>query len=450
MMDTYRTQNAYQLHAGAPILMTFPRQRLFWSVSLGHFTIDTFNGMGPVLLTFLSGHVMSLTNTQIGFAVSAYQLVAAFSQPFFGYLTDKTGGRWLGAGGLAWTVSLLMTALLLSMTGQYILLLIPYVLAALGSGAFHPVGTFHAADSDQKRATSNLSIFFLMGQLGGGLGPALVGALLDSTATHNSVFTRALGPAFSGMLVEHGTVSPLLAMSLIAIPAILFMAFAIPGMTAFAHQQHQAANTSPAGRAPVSRFALIMLVVVVTLRSLANPGMVAFIPRLFALKGWTAAEYGLITSTFWIAGGIAGVIFGQIAERYGTTRIISATLMLGALPIFLLPLADGQLAFALTLAAGALTSASHSLIVALAQRIIPMGKGLASGAALGFIFGTGAIGTLVIGTMSDRLTLGVAFQIVGVVTFITGLLAVALPSERAAPHLRPDHEPVEAVAEAIT
>ena len=449
MMDTF-VQNAMTVYSGVPIPMTFPRHRLFWSVSLGHVTIDLFNGMGPVLLTFLSGHVMSLSNTQIGFAVSAYQMVAALSQPFFGYLTDKTGGRWLGAGGLTWTVSFLMAALLLSTTGQYVLLLIPYVLAAFGSGAFHPVGTFHAAESDKMRPTSNLSIFFFMGQLGGGLGPAIVGSLLDSAATHNSVFTQALGPAFSGLLLEHGTVSPVLALSLIAIPAILFMALSIPGMSTFAHQQHEAAHVSPTHRASVSTRALITLVVVVTLRSLANPGMVAFIPRLFALKGWTAAEYGLITSIFWIAGGVAGIVFGQIAERYGSRRVISITLLFAALPIFLLPLTDGQISFVLALAAGALTGASHSLIVAIAHRIIPAGKGLASGATLGFIFGTGAIGTLVIGALSDRLTLGTAFQIVGIVTFITGLLALGLPTEQSVSREKPHLESVEAAAEAVT
>src|SRR5690606_2242044 len=269
----------------------------------------------------------------------------------------------------------------------------------------------------------------------------------DLTATHNSVFTRVLGPAFSGRLIEHGTVSPVLAMSLIAVPAILFMALAIPGMSAFAHQ-HQSKPDTAKGRGSVSKFALIMLVIVITLRSLANPGMIAFIPRLFALKGWTAAEYGLITSTFWIAGGIAGVIAGQIADRYGTTRVISITLVLGALPIFLLPHTDGQIAFLLSLAAGALTGASHSLIVAIAQRIIPAGKGFASGASLGFIFGTGAIGTLIIGALSDRLTLSVAFQVVGVVTFITGLLAITLPSESKTRQQQPSVESVEAAAEA--
>jgi len=118
------------------------------------------------------------------------------------------------------------------------------------------------------------------------------------------------------------------------------------------------------------------------------------------------------------------------------------------LPIFLLPHTDGQIAFLLSLAAGALTGASHSLIVAIAQRIIPAGKGFASGASLGFIFGTGAIGTLIIGALSDRLTLGVAFQVVGVVTFITGLLAITLPSESKTRQQQPSVESVEAAAEA--
>jgi FSR family fosmidomycin resistance protein-like MFS transporter len=429
--------------------MTFPRQRLFWSVSLGHTTIDMFNGMGPVMLAFLSGHVMALTNTQIGFAVSAYQLTGALSQPFFGYLADKTGGRLLGAGGLAWTVSLLMTSVLLSTSGQYVLMLIPFVLAALGSGAFHPVGTLHAAESDRTHTTSNLSIFFFMGQVGGGLGPALVGYLLDRAATHNAVFTRALGPAFSSLLIEHGTVSPVLAMSLLAIPAALFMALAIPGMRAFAVQHQAVATVSTNERTALSKRTLLTLVLVVTFRSLANPGMIAFIPRLFALKGWTATEYGLITSTFWIAGGTAGIVCGHIAERFGNRNIISATLLLAALPIFLLPLTDGQLAFVLTLTAGAFTGASHSLIVVMAQRVMPVRKGFASGATLGFIFGTGAIGTLVIGALSDRLTLPTAFQIVGIVTFVTGIMALGLPSERRVPHSQAHPETIETAVEPV-
>jgi FSR family fosmidomycin resistance protein-like MFS transporter len=393
---------------------------------------------------------MPLTNTQIGFAISAYQLVGALSQPFFGYQADKTGGRLLGAGGLAWTVSLLMLSVLMATTGQYLLMVIPYVLAAFGSGAFHPVGSLHAADADHTRATRNLSIFFFMGQAGNGIGPALIGFLLDRAATNNSLFVERLGPAFSGILLEHGSVSPVLAMSLFAIPGILMMALWMPGMRAYAQQRHAPQTTSKQKNGSFASRALLMLVLVVTLRSLANPGSIAFLPRLFALKGWSSSEYGLITSAFWLAGGVAGILAGQVAERYGSRNVISLTLVLSAVPLFLLSAVDGLIAFVLALAAGAFTGASHSLIVVMAQGLMPARKGFASGATLGFIFGTGAIGTLVIGALSDRLTLPVAFQVIGIVTLITGFLALGLPSEHRAPEVQPVSDVIEPAADAAS
>ena len=76
--------------------MNFPRQRLFWAVSVGHLTNDIFMSLGPVLLAFLSAHLLPMTNVEIGAAVSAQQLVGAFSQPFFGWLVDRGGTRWEG------------------------------------------------------------------------------------------------------------------------------------------------------------------------------------------------------------------------------------------------------------------------------------------------------------------------------------------------------------------
>ena len=141
---------------------------------------------------------------------------------------------------------------------------------------------------------------------------------------------------------------------------------------------------------------------------------------------------------------------GQVAERFGSRNVITVTLVLSAVPLFLLSVVDNALAFLLALAAGALTGASHSLIVVMAQALMPARKGFASGATLGFIFGTGAIGTLVIGALSDRLTLPVAFQVIGVVTLITGFLALGLPSEQHAPEAQPHSNAIEPAADAAT
>ena len=403
-----------------------PRSRLFWSVSLGHLTVDMFNGSVAVLLTFLSGHLIAMSNTQIGFAISAYQLAGALSQPLCGWLADRSGGRWLGAGGVAWTVSLIALSLaLVSLTQSYVLMVIPLVLAALGSGAFHPVGTMHAAESDRLRVTSNLSIFFLMGSLGGALGPAITGILLDRAATRNDVFTTKLGPVFDGRLLEYGSIAPILVFALVAIPAVLLMAWIIPN--AHAHR----ARPAESGRSGRVRFApLGILVLVITLRGAINPGLVSFLPRLFELRGWSAAEYGLITSLYWIGGGVMGVIFGQLADRYGSRRMIVISLLLAAPAVFALTTVSGALTFVLALAAGAFSGGSHSVIVSMTQKLMPTGRGLASGAALGLIFGTGALGVLVIGAVADRIGLDAAFQFVALVGVVTAAVACLLPEDR--------------------
>lgn len=427
-------------------------QRTFWSVSIGHFTVDTFGGMGPVLLAFLSAHVLSLSNTQIGFAISTAQFLSAASQPLFGWSCDRNGGRLLAAGGVAWMVTFMLLSILLAqLTGSFIVMLVPYVIAFAGSAAFHPVGAMYAAEASRNRAASNTSIFFLLGTLGLATGPALAGVLLDRVASHNNdLFTRALGPTFAGQLFERGTVAPVLALGLLAIPAVLFMALSIPNVRA--HVAQRASEAAQAGAATVRRARLparsiALLAIVVALRGVVNPGSAAFIPRLFQDKGWDATAYGFVTSAFWIGGGLAGVIVARLADRRDSRWLVASTLIATAPVIFLLVTLQGPIAFAMALLAGALSGASHSLIVVQAQAMMPGRKALASGAILGYMFSAGAIGSLVMGAMSDRFGLPSAFYAVAVVSIIAGTLGVFLPSDnerRASVTPSPDTEAVAA------
>lgn len=414
-------------------------RRVLWAVSLGHMSLDMFNGMIAVLLVFISGHLFALTNTQIGLAISIYQLSGALAQPVFGLLGDRTGGRWLGAGGVAWTVALLALALLTAqLTGSYVLLLVMLVPAAFGSAAFHPVGAMHAAEASRERAASNTAIFFLSGQLGLAIGPALAGFLLDQYATHNNLaFTEALGPVYAGRLLETGTVVPVVLLAIIALPAVLFMSITLPPRHLHTAQREAAAAADPSSAAgplslPVKAVAL--LVTVVALRSLLSPGLVAFIPGLFQLKGWDPTEYGIITGVYWVGGGFAGVIIGYLADRWDGRYLIALTLLLAAPAVLALAAFNGVIAFVLALATGALSGGSHSLLVLQAQRLLPGRRGLASGAILGFMFATGALGSLIIGSMADAFGLINAFYVVGGVAVVTAVLSLGLqPDERYQP-----------------
>lgn len=407
--------------------MYLPRKRSFWSVGVGHFTNDIFMSSGIVLLTFLSSTLLPMSNTQIGFAVSMTQLTGAFSQPFFGIRADRTGGRWIGAGGLAWVVCCFSMALLLAITTHnYYLMLIPYVLMGLGSGAVHPVGSLHAAEADERRVATNMSYFFLLGQAGLALGPTLVGLLLD-VANRGSLLAFADVIGFPSTGSFPANVSPIFFMALAAIPSIVFFASGIPTTKRHEPEAEAIPTSTPAKKQSVDVLPFLILGGMVLLRSLANPGSVNFIPVLFEQKGWSPAEYGLITSFFWLAAGISGVVMGNLADRFDRRYVVMGSMVLAAPAFFLLPLMDGLAAFFLAVLAGGFSGGAHSIIVVLAQDMIPRSKGFASGSILGFIFGAGAFGSLLIGIVSDQIGLGLTFQLVAAAVALAGLVALLLP-----------------------
>lgn len=420
--------------------MQSSKGRLFWAVSLGHAANDMFMSLRSVLLAFISAYILPMTGGQVGLAVSAVELSGALSQPFFGWLADKTGGRLLGAIGVAWTVTFMLLGLAVVMLGgSYWLMVIPLMLAGLGSGAFHPVGSMHAVDVDPSRAGRNAALFFMFGQLGLGIGPALAGLLLNNAHTRNNeIFGAALGPSFAGKLLERGTVLPVFILAVLAIPAVFLMAFTIPGRKAYRSAAAAKATTTAVTTeaAPIPRGPLALLIAAVSLRALGSLSIVAFMPLMFQSKGWSPAEYGALTSAFWIASGIAGITFGTLGDRYDRRKIITLSLLIAVPGIFILPDLNGVMAYIIAILVGAM-SGSHSLIVVQAQSLFPGRKGFASGMILGMIFATGAVGNLIVGNWIDTYGLATAFHLVAALTLIGSFLWLCLPAKTEAPVVVP-------------
>ncbi len=401
--------------------MYIPRDRVFWSVSLGHMTNDVFMAAGPVLLAFIGGVYLPISAAQIGIALSAREMLGAVSQPLAGWLSDKGNGRLLGAGGVAFTVTMLALSMLLAMTGSFWLMIIPFALSALGSGSFHPVGTAFASDKSKEHASTTTAYFFLFGQMGLALGPLLLGFLLGLTQTNG----------------EGGSVFPVFIVALAAIPSIIFMGTSIPnrGEVITPDQADPPADGGPTPRRIALR-ALFILAGIVLLRGVASHGSIAFLPALFQQKGWSPAAYGGITSMFWFSSAFAGVAFGYIADRFERRWTIMGSLLLVIPFLYVMPTLDNWLAFIMVIAIGALAGGPHSILVTMAQSLIPGRKGLASGISLGFMFGAGAVSTLVMGYLADGIGsfagfgLERTYQFVAVFALAGALMALLLPSDR--------------------
>jgi FSR family fosmidomycin resistance protein-like MFS transporter len=350
---------------------------VFLAVSLIHLGVDVLNGTQGVLLAYLSGP-LGLSNTVLGAVSTAYIVTGAVSQPVFGYFADRIGSRWVAVGGMFWLAGFYTLAVLTP--GRAALGFL--VVAALGSGAFHPAGTMQATQVGRtrfsQRETTSTSYFFLMGQLGLFMGPLLSGFLLA-------------GMGSPGLL-------------LLTAPALPIGFNAVVRLGRVPKQPRTTSQEGP-GQKPALRYGagiLTALALLAGLRAWVQQNINTFLPKHLSDLGYTPDAYGLVVALFMGGSAIGNVVGGMLADRYGRRRVAVWTLALSVIPLGLLPFTN-DLAWLRILVplAGALSGATHSIVVVFAQRIIPGGMGMASGLILGFMFSAGALGTLMSGFLAD-------------------------------------------------
>ena len=361
--------------------------------------VDLLNGSRSVLLAYLSGP-LGLTNANIALISTLYVWVASMSQPFFGWLTDRFGPRWLATGGLLWMMVFYMLAMFLP--GKESLTFL--VVASLGSGALHPAGAMQATLRGRThyagRETTAASFFFMFGQTGFFLGPIIAGPLLGTYG----VF---------GLLIPAG----------LCLPIALNVSW-------------QLRNTRPAistgkkdSAIQVHRsiWFIITLATVAILQAWAQQNMMTFLPKYLKDLGQAPALYGLIAGLFMGGSALGNVFGGQLADRFGKQRVAGIMLALASIPLYLISVVGwSPWLYVLIPLAGLLSGSVHSIVVVIAQGIIKGGMALASGLILGIMFSAGAFGTLLSGPLADSRGFPLVFQMTAGLVLAASLVTLRL------------------------
>ncbi len=363
---------------------------LFSSVAFSHFMVDVFNASRPVLLTYLG-----LTETQIALISTIYIWASALTQPFFGWISDRVGPRWLAAGGVLWMTVFYSGAVYIPGPGGLTCLII----AALGSSSFHPVGTVQATLQGRNlmagRETTATSLFFTAGQLG-----------------------HFIGPAITGLILARLGLPWLIILPIVSIPIGFSLAYQLRKN----HPHPKPAHGDGKVRLRASVGFIIILAIVATLQSWSQANMINFVPKYLKDLGLSAVTYGNIAGLFMGGSALGNVIGGHFGDIYTKRKVAAIALLFAALPIFIMSqIGWSPWLYLLIPLAGAATGSVHSIMVVLAQRIITGGMALASGLILGFIFSSGALGMLLTGPLAERY----GFPTVLVMT--TGLVLLASP-----------------------
>jgi FSR family fosmidomycin resistance protein-like MFS transporter len=124
---------------------------------------------------------------------------------------------------------------------------------------------------------------------------------------------------------------------------------------------------------------------------------------------------------------LGNVLGGSLADRFGKRRVAAWSLGLSSIPLYLVAETGwSPWLYLLVPLAGLLTGGVFSILVVQAQRIIPGGMALASGLILGFMFSSGALGTLFSGYLADAWGLAPVFQMNGGIALAAALFALRL------------------------
>ena len=398
------------------------------AIAFGHFSIDVLNSSLAVILTVLSGK-FDLSISQIGLAAMIYTFAASLTQPFFGMLADYLQGRWLGAISVAWTALFYGLA---AFTPNYPLLVLCLTIGALGSGAFHPVGMVNAAAAGGNYPTTATSIFFLLGQSG-----------------------LAIGPMAGGLLLQYVDITlglPLLALTVT--PAVVMMAFYLRQPLSISHLTSSSTSSTPpsvssSAHPPVDQTnieqaktswwmgttaIITAFMFVVALRSATIQSLTTLLPKYFSDLGYSSGSYGIMIGVFAFAGALGTFLGGYLGDRVNRRLTISSSALLAVPFTFALLHTEGWLFYPLAACAGALLNIPHSILVIMAQRLLPKREGMIGGAVLGFMFASGAAMAWIASWFADWVGLSFVLSVVAFLPIGAAGCALLLPATRPLQH----------------
>jgi MFS transporter, FSR family, fosmidomycin resistance protein len=376
-----------------PVLLT---------LTMGHFTLDMYAGVLPVLYPLLRDE-FDLSYKTVGLVSLAYTGVAALAQPLFGWIADRFGTRYLGLA-LMWTAGTFAT---LGFATTFPMLLVMAALAGFGSAAYHPMGALAASAAiPEGQRNTGMSVYISGGTIGVACGPLIGGVLFDLFGREGAAAMIVPGAAIAGWI-------------LIQTRAARRAALARGPITP---------RPRPAP-VPIPLVPLAAAVGVMMMRAWTLFGIQAFIPAWYESLGYRPAFYSALATTVVLAGAAGNVGWGSMADRYGRRTVVIVTLTATIPAILLFAQFTGPPAFFFAALLGFLSASTGPLMLVTAQQLMRGRAGLASGLILGLAFVTGALGAPVMGALADAFGMQAAMRSQALVALVTIGVAWLLPSE---------------------
>jgi FSR family fosmidomycin resistance protein-like MFS transporter len=381
----------------------FQRSRLAL-VTWGHFLNDCYGSFfAPILPLLIEKLALSLTLAS-GLA-SISSITSAVFQPLYGVASDRIRGRlFIVLGPLLSTIcmSLITVAPNASLIGCLLLL------AGMGSAAFHAqaVAAAGAVSGDQKGF--GISVFIFGGSVGFAMGPlAIIGA----------VHLWGLERSYYAMIP--GLLSVILLALYLQVPQAALQRTVLPSLAEAFTGAHRS---------------MALLFAIAVIREFSRLAVVTFLPIFLAQQGRSLAVGGTTLALFSLAGALGGMVGGSLSDRWGRRAVILVSGLLCVPFLHGIFRTEGLLALAFLALAAATLSGAHSVVIALAQELVPSRTSTASSLVMGLGWGVAGVLLIGFGNLAEHISVPRALDIAVTLPLLSAALALGLP--RGAPRVR--------------
>ncbi len=376
------------------------RNKALLTFMLGHFTVDMFGGLLPILYPLMA-IAFDLNLADVGLIALCFTGASSLSQPLFGFVADRYGSRYLAPASLVWAATMFG---LVGFAPNAGMLAVLAAMAGLGSGAYHPQGAANAsAVTGSIQKNTAMSLYTVGGTSGYALGPILGALVFGLFGRHGSIILAPVGVISASLILR----------------SFKRLGLGMPQAHQEARSQQQKIRWRP----------LVPVLSVSMLRNMVMLSVITFVPLWYRDMGYSSAFYGILTSLM-IAGGAVGAIFGgMLADRYGPRRVLVAGLALSVPALIIFMQAPGPGALILGPVFGMLGEGPVSITLVMAQRLLPGRVGMASGFVLGLGFVAAGVGAPITGVLADHLGTPNAMMLVATLMFAAIVAALLIPGE---------------------
>lgn len=375
------------------------------ALSAGHLFTDLNQGAVAALIPFLVAE-RGLSLAAAGTLVLAATVSSSVVQPLFGIFSDNRAipalmplGVLLGGAGMA----------LAGVVPTFPLILLCVTLSGLGVAAFHPEAARYANYVSGTRRARGMSFFSVGGNAGFALGPLVTTPLVLIFGLPGTLFLAVPALLMAGVLVVE-----------------------IPRMRRFepATVEKESDERTPE-KLPEHWGPFVRMIGVVTVRSFAYFGLVAYVASYYEQVLGVSAALGNTALTVMLASGAVGtLLMGPLADRFGRRVVLSASMV--ALPplIFAFTLVGPFAGMAVLALVGAATIGTFGVTVVMGQEYLPGRIGLAAGITMGLSIGLGGLGAPLLGAIADVRGLSFTMLVIAALPILGLLLSITLPRRR--------------------